>query len=83
MDIPDPGAEMPPGFEGIETLVSWVKWIAFIAAGVGVLIAAMKFGIGMRRGEGVQDAIAEVGWPLFGAIMASAGIGLVTTLVGA
>jgi hypothetical protein len=81
LEIPDPEPVMPPGFGGVSTFLGWLKWLAFAAGGVGIILAAIKFGIGRSRGESAQDAIADIGWPIFGVILAGGGIGLISQFV--
>jgi exosortase/archaeosortase len=68
----------PPGTEGINTIISWVTWIAFSICILGVIIAGAMMAIGQRRGEGGEHA-ARLGWVLAACVV----IASATALVGA
>ena len=68
----------PPGTQGINTIISWVTWIAFSICILGVIIAGAVMAIGQRRGEGGEHA-ARLGWVLAACVV----IGSASALVGA
>lgn len=80
--IIDPGAgEAPPGAEGVTQVVSWVAWVVFALAVIGVLICAGLMMVNNRRGQGGESA-ASLGWVFAGCIIAGAASGLVGIFAG-
>jgi hypothetical protein len=61
---------------GLDTVVSWVKIIAYVVCGLGIIIAGGMMAIGQRRGEGGEHA-ARLGWVLAACIIIGAATGLV------
>lgn len=71
-EVPDPGtAEMPPGFEGIIAIMSWVKWAALALLVVAMTAAAVRMALAHRNGDGGQHGSA-VGMTLVAAVVISA-----------
>jgi exosortase/archaeosortase len=70
----------PPGADGIDTVISWVTWIAFSICILGVVIAGAMMAIGQRRGEGGEHA-ARLGWVLAACIVIGSASALVGTLL--
>ena len=70
--------DKPPGWDKLEGVVTWVKWIAYTVCGLGILIAGAMMAVGQRRGEGGEHA-ARLGWVLAACIV----IGSATALVDA
>lgn len=70
----------PPGAEGVDTVISWVTWIAFSVCVLGVIIAGAMMAIGQRRGEGGEHA-ARLGWVLAACIVIGAAMPLVNALL--
>ncbi|WP_199237107.1 TrbC/VirB2 family protein [Kribbella antiqua] len=66
----------PPGHEKLDGVVTWVKWIAYLICGLGIIIAGAMMAIGQRRGEGGEHA-ARLGWVLAACIV----IGSATAIV--
>ncbi|MFG1819025.1 conjugal transfer protein TrbC [Kribbella sp. NPDC049174] len=66
----------PPGMDKLKGVVNWVKVIAYVICGLGILIAGAMMAIGQRRGEGGEHA-ARLGWVLAACIV----IGSATALV--
>ncbi|TCO24626.1 hypothetical protein EV652_108158 [Kribbella steppae] len=66
----------PPGMDKLEGVVNWVKVIAYVICGLGILIAGAMMAVGQRRGEGGEHA-ARLGWVLAACIV----IGSATALV--
>ncbi|MGO1459295.1 MAG: hypothetical protein ACTHWJ_04640 [Flaviflexus sp.] len=65
--------------ESLATIVNWVAWGVSILAIVGVLIVAAMMMIKNRRGEGGESA-GQLGWVLFGAVLATAAGPIVSAL---
>ncbi|MFG1907188.1 TrbC/VirB2 family protein [Kribbella sp. NPDC048928] len=68
-----------PVTDGLDTVVSWVKYIAYIVCGLGIIIAGGMMAIGQRRGEGGEHA-ARLGWVLAACIVIGAATAIVDTL---
>jgi type IV secretory pathway VirB2 component (pilin) len=68
-----------PVKNGLETVVSWVKYIAYVVCGLGIIIAGGMMAIGQRRGEGGEHA-ARLGWVLAACIVIGAATALVDAL---
>jgi hypothetical protein len=66
----------PPGMDKLKGVVNWVKVIAYVICGLGILIAGAMMAVGQRRGEGGEHA-ARLGWVLAACIV----IGSATALV--
>lgn len=79
--IPNPSPVQPPGTGGFTLAISWIKWIGFALAGVGIVIVAIKMFFNSRRGEGGEH-IGALGWILAGVILIGAGAGIVGALMG-
>lgn len=75
----NPTPTEPPGMESLATIVNWVAWGVSILAIVGVLIVAAMMMIKNRRGEGGESA-GQLGWVLFGAVLATAAGPIVSAL---
>lgn len=80
-DIPNPAPTQPPGTSGIVTILGWLKWGGFIAAGVGIIISVILWVIHSRRGDD-DEGIAGVGKGLMAVIIVGAAFGLVGFLAG-
>jgi hypothetical protein len=74
------GPAQPPGGDKINTVISWLTWIAMAICTMGVIIAGAMMAIGQRRGEGGEHA-ARLGWVLAGCIVIGAASGLVNALL--
>ncbi|TDW18038.1 conjugal transfer protein TrbC [Kribbella kalugense] len=73
-------AEPPPEVrDKLQTVVDWVKWIAYLICGLGILIAGGMMAVGQRRGEGGEHA-ARLGWVLAACIVIGASTALVDAL---
>lgn len=75
----NPTPTEPPGMESLAMIVNWVAWGVSILAIVGVLIVAAMMMIKNRRGEGGESA-GQLGWVLFGAVLATAAGPIVSAL---
>lgn len=77
--VPDPGAgKMPPGFDSVTTIMSWVKYLS-----LGVLVVALMIGgarLAFDRVGGGHEQGAAIGKTLLGVIVVSAAFTLVTSL---
>ncbi|MBO0811664.1 MAG: hypothetical protein J2P23_06415 [Microlunatus sp.] len=76
-DIPNPPARMPKGLKGIETIMSWAKWVALAVCVLGLVAAGAMMAVNARRGEGGEH-VGRIGMALGGVIVISAA----STLVG-
>lgn len=63
----------------LKAVVGWVKTIAYIICGLGIIIAGGMMAIGQRRGEGGEHA-ARLGWVLAACIVIGAATGIVDAL---
>jgi hypothetical protein len=68
----------PPGMDKLKGVINWVKIIAYLICGLGIIIAGAMMAIGQRRGEGGEHA-ARLGWVLAACII----IGSATAFVDA
>lgn len=68
--------DKPPGWEKLKAVINWVKVIAYMICGLGIIIAGAMMAIGQRRGEGGEHA-SRLGWVLAACII----IGSATALV--
>lgn len=66
----------PPGMDKLKGVINWVKIIAYLICGLGIIIAGAMMAIGQRRGEGGEHA-ARLGWVLAACII----IGSATAIV--
>lgn len=80
--IPDPDPIQPPGTEGLNTVMSWGKWVALAVCILGLFIAGAMMAIGRSRGEGGEH-VGKIGMVLGGVIVISAAAALVGFLSGA
>ncbi|NIK55564.1 TrbC/VirB2 family protein [Kribbella shirazensis] len=73
--------EAPPApvTEGLNKVLGWVKWIAYLICALGIIIAGAMMAIGQRRGEGGEHA-ARLGWVLAACIVIGAATALVDAL---
>jgi hypothetical protein len=76
--LPTDAKPPQPIQDKLQTVVDWVKWIAYLVCGLGILIAGGMMAVGQRRGEGGEHA-ARLGWVLAACIV----IGSATALVDA
>lgn len=75
-DVPNPDATQPPGTEGFNTILGWLKWGGLAACVAGIIIAGAMMAIQHRRGEG-GESLGKVGWVLVAVIVISAGASLI------
>jgi hypothetical protein len=68
--------DKPPGWQKLDGVINWVKVIAYMICGLGIIIAGAMMAIGQRRGEGGEHA-SRLGWVLAACII----IGSATALV--
>jgi type IV secretory pathway VirB2 component (pilin) len=75
--------EAPPSevTEGLNKVLGWVKWVAYLICALGIIIAGAMMAIGQRRGEGGEHA-ARLGWVLAACIVIGAATALVDALGG-
>ena len=81
LQIPDPAPVQPPGTGGVNTILSWLKWIGFAVVGGAIIVGGIGIAVALRRGE-AGDALPKVLWPMAGAIVIGGGIGMVSALMG-
>ena len=77
LDIPNPKPAMPKGLGGLETIMSWAKWVALAICVLGLVASGAMMAINARRGEG-SEHVGRIGMALGGVIVISAA----GTLVG-
>jgi type IV secretory pathway VirB2 component (pilin) len=65
--------------KGLNKVLDWVKWIAYLICALGIIIAGGMMAIGQRRGEGGEHA-ARLGWVLAACIVIGAATALVDAL---
>lgn len=65
--------------KGLNKVLDWVKYIAYLICGLGIVIAGGMMAIGQRRGEGGEHA-ARLGWVLAACIVIGAATALVDAL---
>lgn len=81
LQIPDPPPVQPPGTDGVNTILGWLKWIGFAVVGGAIIVGGIGIAVALRRGE-AGDALPKVLWPMAGAIVIGGGIGMVSALMG-
>jgi type IV secretory pathway VirB2 component (pilin) len=77
--LPTNGGTQPPGFDKLDKVLSWVKYLAYFVCGLGIIIAGGMMAVGQRRGEGGEHA-ARLGWVLAACIVIGAATALVDAL---
>lgn len=80
--IPNPSPVQPPGTDGLITVMGWIKWIGYIVAVIGIIVAAIMMFVSSRRGEGGEH-MGRLGWIFGGIILIGCASGLVGTFMGA
>jgi hypothetical protein len=81
LQIPNPDPVQPPGTDGVNTILAWLKWIGFAVVGGAIVVGGIGIAVALRRGE-AGDALPKILWPMAGAIVIGGGIGMVTALMG-
>lgn len=76
LDIPDPAAVKPPGFDGIDSIMGWAKWAALAVCIVALIGVGALMALPSRRSEGGEHA-GNVGKVLMGVVVISAAAALV------
>jgi hypothetical protein len=66
----------PPGFDKIEDILGWVKWLCLALLIVSLMVAGARLGFGSRHGDGEEHA-GRIGRVLIGVILLSAAGSLV------
>ena len=79
LPLPTPSPSQPPGTEGLNSILNWVKWVALSVCIAALIIAGARMAIQARRGEGGAHAGA-IGWALIGVIIISGAVALVSAL---
>lgn len=74
--VPDPNATQPPGTDGINDILGWLKWIGLAVCIAGLMAAGAMMAIQSRRGEGGEH-VGKIGLALGGVIVIGAASGLV------
>ena len=73
-------AAPPPGVgPKVDTVLSWIKWLAVTACTAGIFFVAARLAIANRRGQG-EDSMEGLAKVLGGAILCGAGAGLIQVL---
>ena len=80
-DVPNPDPTPPPGTDGVNTMLSWLKWIGYSVVAGAMIIGGTMIAVSFRRGEG-HDALQKVLWPMAGAIVIGSGATWISTLAG-
>ena len=81
LQIPNPDPVQPPGTQGVETILAWLKWIGFAVVAGAIIVGGIGIAVALRRGE-AGDALPKILWPMAGAIVIGGGIGMVSALMG-
>lgn len=80
--LPNPEPQPIPGFEGVTTILAWLKWGGLIL-GIGALVSlGVMFMINSRRGEGGEH-VGRGAAILGGVLLIGASGFIVGTLSGA
>ena len=80
--IPNGRATPIPGTErAVSLLFTWMKWVGYIAAGIGLLIFFAHMTIQKRRGDNPE--MGMLGWILVAVIGIGASAGIIGTLASA
>ena len=79
--IPDPAPVQPPGTEGFNTAMGWLKWGGFALGVVALFVGGAMLMFASRNGEG-HDMLRKIGMPVVGVVVISAASGIVGALMG-
>lgn len=72
LDKPNIGnPKQPPGFDKIEDVLGWVKWLCLAVLIAALMATGAKMALGSRHGDGEEHA-GRVGRVLVGTIIVSA-----------
>lgn len=82
VDLPDPAPIMPPGMEGVTTILGIAKWAGLIVCILAVIGLAAFMAVSQRRGEGGEHAQTFVRI-LIAIILIGGASGLVGFIAGA
>lgn len=74
--LPEPTPEQPPGTEGLSTVMNWIMWIGYMTALGALIVGGIMLAVSGRRGEG-QDAVKRILFPIGGAIVIGAAVGVI------
>jgi hypothetical protein len=78
-DFPQPTSSRPPGYEGLNTILSWLMWLVTAAAVAGLFFTAARMAMSHRRGD--DSHVGQLGWILAGCILAGSAAGIVNALI--
>lgn len=79
LEIPNPSPSMPPGFDNFKLVIAWAKWVALGLLAIEVIVVAVM----MTSDRHGHDYMSKFGKIAVGAILVTAGIGIVSLLAGA
>lgn len=78
--VPNPTAGQPPGFDGINTILGWIKWGCYAACLVGVLIAAGLWAIDRWGRGGGGEHVKGIATSVVAAIVVGAAGALINAV---
>lgn len=78
--VPTPVATQPPGMGGINTILNWVKWGAGAICVLSIIAVGAILAMNAIQPGRQNDGLGKLGWTLFGTIVVSGGVSLVTAL---
>ena len=88
MKVPSPDlsgggekAVAPSDMSGLTTIMSWVKWVGFVVAGIALVMILVRFAVLAGRGETIRFT-SRIMLVLFGTVFIGAAAGIVGAVVG-
>ena len=81
-DTIDVNPQAPPGSNKFLMLLSWVGWLAMVAAVAALVIVGAQFGFERRQGTADSESASRAGKALIGCVVIAIAGGLVGALVG-
>lgn len=81
MPVPNPSPIQPPGTDGINTILGWLKWGGLAVAVGGIIAIGVMMTIPSRRHDG-GEAVGHLGKALGGVILIGAAASLIGFLAG-
>lgn len=78
--VPNPVAAKPPGFDGVDTILTWIKWGCYIACFVGLLYAAGAWALDRAGRGGGGEHVISISKSVLAAIIVGAAGGLINAV---